>query len=684
MSDIPSQILSDHLADRLSGKKVLSAVFLTYRFDPGFFESEVLPTLFEGVGAQAAVLRLLRLEQPLSRIAGRVAVYYDHRGLEASEKSATLDVQRIPIVHSNGVFHPKLVLLLCEEAADNDELPEQVLLVGCLSANLTRAGWWENLEVCHFEQIHTDDSTRMREDLLKLAATLRRRTADGTDHAALNAIADFLRDDTGQKLQRKSGGVLHTHLYVSGGESVVEFLRSAMGRALDRCYLEVISPYFDKYAKKLPLDELIGAFAPVETRVHLPLDDAGRAGVSESVYRHVAELSDTCWGQLPNQLLRLGAAADAGNRFVHAKVYRFFKPASSAGKRIEVLFVGSVNLTSAAHTGTNNFEIGMLVQNESLSRNPEFWLKADTRKPAEFQHQEETGESTTQQGVPLLVRFSWKDTTARVWWEGRESSPALRLEANGVELASLPVLPPREWRPLESSQAAALREVLLHTSFLTVHGYRQEPTLLLVQEEGMANKPSLLITLSARDILEYWALLTEEQKTHFLERRLPEALLLSGGDELRVRQDLGELPDSMFDRFAGIFHAFSCVESVIIEQLDKGNTREAEYRLFGCKMDSVGELIDRVLDSPEAWDDVHRYVVLLCARQLCEQVRAHDAGAELWATHRVEARALQARLDRVAELRARLELRDPEGMHKFLGWFEPWFLRRAAHVEVAK
>ena len=57
-------------------------------------------------------------------------------------------------------------------------------------------------------------------------------------------------------------------------------------------------------------------------------------------------------------LLKSGAAESAAPRRVHAKVYRFF----SQSPRYEALFVGSVNLTGAAHSEGGNFETAFLVR----------------------------------------------------------------------------------------------------------------------------------------------------------------------------------------------------------------------------------------------------------------------------------------------------------------------------------
>src|SRR5262245_58283169 len=135
MSEIPRQVLSDELQQVINGRALRAAVFLTFRFDPGFFEQEILPIFFDVALSHVPEIRLLNLAEAL-RDADAVAVYYDRVGLEAGSRSSKLDVQRITVSHSTGYFHPKNVLALVEDAEK-----EQTLIAVALLANLTRAGW---------------------------------------------------------------------------------------------------------------------------------------------------------------------------------------------------------------------------------------------------------------------------------------------------------------------------------------------------------------------------------------------------------------------------------------------------------------------------------------------------------------------------------------------------------------
>ena len=46
-------------------------------------------------------------------------------------------------------------------------------LAACLSANLTQAGWWRNLEAAHIEEIQEGDQTFLADDLRPFLKWLR-------------------------------------------------------------------------------------------------------------------------------------------------------------------------------------------------------------------------------------------------------------------------------------------------------------------------------------------------------------------------------------------------------------------------------------------------------------------------------------------------------------------------------
>jgi hypothetical protein len=265
----PTAVLSDELKSAVAGRRLVAAVFLTFRFEPEFFEQQVLPLFFDVSLSHADAIKRVQMEDLLRDVPHGVAVYYDQNGLVADAKPARLDVRRIAVRHSTGIFHPKNVFALVEVLEpDKDGHHAQALIVASLSANLTRAGWWENVEVCHIEQVEKGDLTRLRDDVSGFLEGIERRTfekaADG--HSTLKAIKAFLRS-TAQRRLRSSGGRLEPHFF-DGGTTVVDFLSEVAGRDLRGLNLEIVSPYFDVAPTSTPLPQRTSK--PPLCRVVLP------------------------------------------------------------------------------------------------------------------------------------------------------------------------------------------------------------------------------------------------------------------------------------------------------------------------------------------------------------------------------------------------------------------------------
>jgi hypothetical protein len=674
VADIPQAVLSEHFQERMKGRRILSAVFLTYQFEPGFFEQEVLPVLLDIPLSHSVPIRLVQLEDALKELKGEIAVYYDANGLVVGDAgSARLDVRRIPVRHHTGIFHPKNVLLLTEsEEADTDSHCRRTLVITSMSANLTRAGWWENVEACHVEEVNEGDKTRLRDDLAAFLERLRHKLPVAGGHTALREILAFLRQ-VSPRLVKSTAGILHTHFY-GGSEAVPDFLERTAGGLLRGAYLEVISPYFDDAASCAPLEALIDRFQPKEVRVFLPRSRSGEGLCQPKLYDAVRTLPHVHWGRLDKDILRLGRGDDARERFVHAKVYRFF----TQNPKREICFVGSANLTSPGHSTGGNVETGFLVD-MTPHRRPEFWMSPHDQRPTEFKVRKEDDASAASGGTRLNLRYHWDRVEAEAYWDSAATSPALRIEARGIAVGVIPPLSPRAWTVLPADVTGRVAQLLSETSLFFVHGEGEEPALLLVQEEGMSHKPSLLMSLSATDILKYWSLLTPEQRSAFLEARAPEVFLIGQGADLVTSAKVALGEETLFDRFAGFFHAFGCLERTCRSALEAGREKEVGYRLFGKKYDSLASLLDRVSSDEAGGDDVDRYVIVLCARQLCREIaRDHP---EYWHAHGADARELDQKFQDSAAVRQRLVEQKPGEMSAFLYWFDRWFLRRAVPPE---
>src|SRR5262249_12858458 len=277
------------------------------------------------------------------------------------------------------------------------------------------------------EEIAEGDKTRLKDDLSAFLEKLRRKATGEEQHAALREVLTFLRS-TNQRSQKSTEGQLHAHFY-AGPESIPEFLERTAAAQIRRASLEVISPYFDDAEDCPPLTDLVTRFAPKEVRIYLPRSQAGTVSCRPELFQSVRSMPGVRWGRLQKDILKLGKSEDAGERFVHAKVYRFF---TQSPKR-EICFIGSANMTSPAHQTGGNVETGFLVDMVPPGRR-EFWLSPDERSRGEFEVKREDEQAATSGGTPLNLRYHWDRAHAEAFWDASGQAPDLRLSARGVVL----------------------------------------------------------------------------------------------------------------------------------------------------------------------------------------------------------------------------------------------------------
>lgn len=679
MANTPIQesVLSDALLDVIGDARVKSAVFFTFQFDPGFFEQEILPLLFEQSFSHIPKIRQVQLEERLREVE-HLAVYYDRQALAPDAQGAQLDYARLALSRASGYFHPKNILLLLEREQD-DKIFES-LLVGTLSANLTRSGWWENLEVADIREIRAGDSSSLRRDLLEFILRVKQHDETGYEHQALDAIRRFLVYHVNDSERRSKSGHLQSRLFY-GQETLPNFLRELIQP--DDFNLEIISPYFDASDATSTVQKLIEATEPREIRIFIPEAKDGTALTREAYFDALEQLPRVRWGRLTGDLIKLTSAkGDIATRFVHAKVYRFWK---SGAEPHDIYFIGSVNLTQAAHSRVNsgNFETGILID-EPVAVRPMWWLvPVGDDRPTEFHTETYEDEPTAEPVEPLSIRFDWARSALEYFWESRNGNPQHRAEisASGILQFNIEPINFNSWLVLPDDAASNIQQLLRSTSIVQVRVDGGEPFRILIREESMAQKPSLLFSLTVEEILRYWSFLSPEQREAFLTFKMGE-----GTEGTGIPQDWRNVTtDSLFDRFAGIFHAFGRLEQHIKDALEQGHGAEANYRLFGKKYDSLPVLIEKAIEDEDKSNGarVNRYVTLLCARQVVERLKKKTAEAhpDFYAQHRGDFDRLTDELCAIDRVRAGFDFGTPEETEKFLSWFERMFLSQAVVPE---
>src|SRR5439155_7553360 len=170
---------------------------------------------------------------------------------------------------------------------------------------------------------------------------------------------------------------------------------------------------------------------------------------------------------------------------------------------------------------------------------------------------------------------------------------------------------------------------------------------ILIDEEDMTYKPSLISTLTVADILRYWSFLTGEQKKEFLEEHAeafddPEIAMWLG------RERVYDKSDSLFTTFAEVYIAFGNLERSVQTALADNREKEAVDRLFGGKFDSLRRLVDKVIEETSS-DIVRTYITLLNARQLLKELETHHA--EFCLRHPTDVGELRSLIEHSSEIR---------------------------------
>ena len=379
---------------------------------------------------------------------------------------------------------------------------------------------------------------------------------------------------------------------------------------------------------------------------------------------------------------RLYLAPDSINtkalpRFTHAKVYRVWRP---DGKQI--ILSGSVNLTEAAHSNvkSGNLEASFLEdvsKSGKPSQRPRWWLTPIDEAPTSFSDANATDELDLESVfVDLTLRFDWQTKTLSYRIDGDKTDSVSISAIDGRHLFEIPN--PKLWKWVICSDEAStnVEELLTSTSLVNVK-HPEGSWRVLIREEGMIYRPSLLGILTTDEISMYWSLLSDAQREAFIAAKLARDGQLDG---LGNRNERYVTQNSVFDRFSGVYHAFEQLFRHVANSIDNDDYREAESRLFGAKYDSLPELLAKTLE-PEKDDVVMQYIVFLCGKQVAQRVQQHNQ--EFWKRYLKQRGRLETLLAEIPRLEEALPL-DEHEREELLSRYQEMFLTMIQQPEVHK
>ncbi len=662
--------ISRQLIDLINNRKVIAGIFTTYTFEPDFFELDVIPLLLKSDITYSTDERVktFQVREALRESTLELEVFYDLPIVRQSiECSPSMEYKCHGVNEGNSAFHAKNIYLLVEE----DDSSEQTLFVAAGSNNLTRSGWWDSIEVQHWEEIQPSgvDSyflDALKDDLLYL------KSHQGIKvKYALEKIDDFL---TNCQID-KSAPTIHYFGLGNNSRNFIEFLSNSSKSDLDQFddwSCEIVSPFFADNAENTLHDTLLKQLPIRNIILFLPEGQDREALCNIDYYLNIKNESRISWGKWGTSVAKNIGVSDDYYRRLHAKIYRFYNDNSCDESWI---FVGSVNFSYKAFY--ENVESGFFVNiNDTNSLLEEIPDNEDIEKFANISDLE-PGQEIKAEASPLPelhINYNWIDKTL----SGRTSENdqhSIQIQTpEGSAVIDIWNLTEKENN--YSGDITKLEALLKQGGLVNITGSndvtgQQFPQhKILLQQTGWTHKPLDLPSLSPEQILAIYAGMSPERRQLLLVNEKLQSLVnqnLAGEINTTINE---QIDVQFFCEYAEIFHAFRNLKKLLLEAIEKEDKQKRDYYLTGTGMDSLPSLIEKATNTKEgSCDGVISYLLLLSAKELYLE---DEFESQPNVQHMLENIELYIS-DIKNSNRIQLEKKGSNARAKFFTWFETQF-----------
>lgn len=618
-------VISERLLELISERTVKAALFTTYTFEPDFFELEVIPLLLDqniGYSQDERVKRFM-VRENLREAELPIDVYYDSLMFRRSgDCSPEMEYLCHGVNLGNRAFHAKVNMILLKDRNTN----EHSLLLGAGSNNLTRSGWWDNIECQHWEEIKSGTARRkfintVKDDI----AFLRQNRATSARHqsSAIDLIDQFLSTCKG------SNSAPQVHYYGLSSKqkygSFFSFIRQIQSSNFQQREwdLEIISPFFANDVENKEHEKFFD-LGVREIALLLPIDKVDKEKIAlceNEYYENIRREEKIRWAEWEEETGNsIGLNGEKSNRRLHAKIFHFFNGQQSW------IFTGSINFTyRALH---ENVEAGFLVHLDKLRS----LLKPITEDSEIDKFSDSIEEipgnsvSEEQSAIPELhLCFDWvsKQLVGR-------TAPDNRYEIEILNAENDLVIRPWEVCYRESEyggKTIKLQVLLKNGSLVKVRGRdlekKDQPKFaahsVLLQQVGWSHKPLDLPNLTASQILAIYAGMSlERRQLMLIDAKVRELVLNAHGGELSFHVDDQKI-EQFFCEYAEIFSAFEKLKKLLNQALNNDQLNQVDYYLTGTGVDSMPTLINRTLAADcenQRLNNVTCYLILLSAKEI--------------------------------------------------------------------
>jgi PLD-like domain len=554
-----SLTISEGFKRAIGERSVERAFFSTYCFEADFFELDVMPLLLGGPAVSTdETLRYHQLQSLMSNSRGRFAVAYD-MDVFNPECSTRLEVDYIPVRVGAACQHAKLAVL---EVVDATGKAAIILAAG--SFNLTKAGWWTNIEVGHWVELNHEYAPRnIVTPLAKALAFFQPRNAI----PALTALQARLSE-------WKVGPIDEACTFYFSGAGDERHSFPAFLKPVSHGDVEIVSPFFAEQGNNTQLARFLNRFKKVS--LLLPTDENNVATMTKPIYTDLSELVDWCqWHDDVRSCFAL-PTKPTDFRKLHAKIY--------SGE--SWLFVGSVNLSYKALY--QNVEAGFL-----LTNTPRLKLLSPLREQHDFAQEDPVEAFTlkTEVSMPVMqLAYDWRsdelETLSPVTGE------LTLFDAEGI---------PHGKYPMEENVASlliidGLSRQLKHSALIAAcwsqpDGRCSDRRSLLVSQRQIYCRPSTLPELDVQDLLRIFQDMRPAARMALItalaakQARLSKNGLIS--NEFLPPLPVADCRTSFFSEFSEVNGAFWNLRQKLAQAWQDGRTDELAYYLDGQQPDSL-------------------------------------------------------------------------------------------------
>lgn len=640
--------ISEAFRTAIGEREVMQAFFSTYSFEPDFFELEVLPLLLENPALSSnETIRYYQLQSLMRKHTGRLAVVYDLDVFDP-QLAPRLEVDYLPMRVEGACQHAKLMVLVVRER--KSEKLSIVLEAG--SFNLTKAGWWENLEVGHWVELSEGFApSNIYKPLLDVLHFYQAQTPSPVLEAILGVAQSFeaTADDPSCAFYFSGSGAGRTHFDAFIAE-----------QANAKAPLEVISPFFAVEGDNQVITNLLKRHP--STTVLLPLDEHGQALVDRASVYEALPNETIRWGRWSESIRKSHLDPKAGYRKLHAKIYQSLGDDPWA-------FVGSVNLSFKAFR--QNVEAGFLLRGGATKG-----LLAPLQAPPDKFKVEPEAQSQSNSGseeMPAIhALFDWQSETLLL----TTTKPgSLTLLSSASEVLLDVQLNAQEDPP---TQAPQLKQHLQGSSLIQAswqsEGVNANGTVLISQR-NLFCRPTHLPPLDLQALLRIFIGMHESRRLELFGDLAVRLLHASQEGDLQD-EFLPELTseravENFFAEFSQVNGAFWELAGRLQKAEQDGDSQTLAYYLRGQQPDSLRKLLETIAEAPgkQSPSLIVRFLTLLSVADLLKRFAKHADAALL---EDVE-NALLA-----LEQKELLTQLDGEKGEQFLHWFKAKFFEPVA------